>query len=75
MVPQQSLPYNDTPVTRTHEFGFNTICRTVNCVIPPQNQLVIKKDTLKSFMAFDITSHKPIFKVVIGSQTVVPNKV
>ena len=27
-----------------------------------------KEDTLKSFMAFDITPHRPIFRVVVGSK-------
>jgi len=30
-----------------------------------------EENTLKSFMAFDITPHGPIFRVVIGSQIVV----
>ena len=43
VVSQQSLPHNDTPVTLTHDFGFDIICRTVSCAIPPQNQLVMRK--------------------------------
>ena len=31
-----------------------------------------KEDILKSFMAFDITSRRPIFRMVVGSQIVVP---
>ena len=30
------------------------------------------EDTLKSFMAFDITSRGLVFRVVVGSQIVVP---
>ena len=30
-----------------------------------------EEDTLKFFIVFDITSHGPIFKVVVGSQIVV----
>ena len=30
-----------------------------------------EEDTLKSFMAFDITPCEPVFKVVVGSQIVV----
>ena len=31
-----------------------------------------EEDTLKSFMAFDITPHGLVFRVVVGSQNVVP---
>ena len=31
------------------------------------------EDTLISFMTFDITSHKSVFRVVIGSQIIVLN--
>ena len=34
VVSQQSLPHNDTPVTRTHDLGSDTICWTVSNVIP-----------------------------------------
>ena len=34
VVSQQSLPHNDTPVTRTHDLDFDTICQTVSCAIP-----------------------------------------
>ena len=34
-----------------------------------------KEDTLKSFMAFDIISCRPIYGVVVGSQIVVPPEV
>ena len=30
------------------------------------------EDTLKSFMTFDTTPHRPIFKVVVGSQIMAP---
>ena len=30
-----------------------------------------EEDTLKSFMAFDITPREPVFRVVVGSQIVV----
>ena len=30
-----------------------------------------EEDTLKSFMAFNITSHELVFRVVVGSQIVV----
>ena len=43
MVPQQSLSHNDTPVTQTHDFDSDTICRIVSCAILPQNQLVMRK--------------------------------
>ena len=39
--------------------------------MPFQNQLVME-NTLKSFMAFNITPCEPIFRVVVGSQVVVP---
>ena len=42
MVPQQSLPHNNTLVIWTHDLGSDIICRTMSCVIPPQNQLVMK---------------------------------
>ena len=50
---------------------FDSGCRTVGYAIPPQNQLVMRK-ILKSFMVFDIIPHGPIFRVVVGSQIVVP---
>ena len=31
-----------------------------------------EEDTLKSFMAFDITPRMPVFRMVVGSQIVVP---
>lgn len=43
MVSQQSLPYNDTLVIRTHDLSSDTICRIVNYTIIPQNQLVINE--------------------------------
>ena len=43
VVPQQLHHHNDTPVTRTHDLGSDTICWTVSCVILPQNQLVMRK--------------------------------
>ena len=43
VVPQQSLSHNDTPVTQTHDLGSDTIFRAVNCVIPPQIQLMMRK--------------------------------
>ena len=49
-------------------------CRTMSYAIPPQNQLIMRK-TLKSFMAFDITPHGLIFRVVVGSQIVVPSTI
>ena len=30
-----------------------------------------EEDSLKSFMTFNITSRKPIFRMVVGSQTVI----
>ena len=30
-----------------------------------------EENTLKSFMTFNITTHRPIFKVIVGSQIVV----
>ena len=35
VVPQQSLPYNDILVTRTHDLGSDTICQTVSYATPP----------------------------------------
>ena len=55
VIPQQSLPRNDTPVTRTHDLGFDTIFRTVRCAIPPQNQLVMRK--IHSNLLWNLTSH------------------
>ena len=43
VVPQQSLSHNDTPVTQTHDLGSDTIFWAVNCVIPPQIQLMMRK--------------------------------
>ena len=37
MTSQQSFPHNDTLMTRIHGLGFDTICRTVSCVISAQN--------------------------------------
>ena len=37
VVPQQSLPYNGTHMTRTHDHDSDTICRIVSYAIPPQN--------------------------------------
>ena len=37
VVSQQSLLYNDTSVTRTHDLGSDTIYRTVTYDIPPKN--------------------------------------
>ena len=34
-------------------------------------QISNEKDTLKSFMVFDITPHKPVFRVVARSQIVI----
>ena len=34
-----------------------------------------EKDTIKSFMAFNITPRGPIFRMVVGSQIVVPQHV
>ena len=34
-----------------------------------------EEDKLKSFMSFDITSHRPVFRVVLGSQIVVPSTI
>ena len=55
VIPQQSLPRNDTPVTRTHDLGFDTIFRTVRCAIPSQNQLVMWK--IHSNLLWNLTSH------------------
>ena len=33
-----------------------------------------EKDTLKSFMTFDITLHEPVFKVIVNDQFVVPQQ-
>ena len=35
VIPQQSFPHNNTPVTRTHDIDSNTICWTMSYVIPP----------------------------------------
>ena len=43
VVSQQSLPHNDIPVTRIHDIDSDTICRTVSCAIPSQNQLMMRK--------------------------------
>ena len=32
----------------------------------------VEEDTLKSFMAFVITPHRPVFRMVVASQIVVP---
>ena len=58
-------------MAQTHDLGSDTICRTVSYAISSQNQLVMRK-TLKSFMAFDITPRGLIFRVVVGSQIVIP---
>ena len=71
MVPQQSLPHNNTLVTQTYDIGSDTICWTMSYVILPQNQLVMGK-TLKFFMAFDIMLYGLVLKVVVGGQIVVP---
>ena len=55
VVPQQSLPHNDTLVTRIHDLSSNTICQTTSYVVLPQNQLVIKK--IHSNLLWHSTSH------------------
>ena len=55
MVPQQSLPHNDTLVTRIHDLSSNTICQTTSYVVLPQNQLVIRK--IHSNLLWHSTSH------------------
>ena len=52
---QQFLPHNDTLVTQTHDFGSDTICLIMSCVIPPQNQLVMRKT--HSNLLWHSTSH------------------
>ena len=34
-----------------------------------------EEDIVKSFMAFDITPYELVFKVVVGSQIIVPNTI
>ena len=58
-------------MTQIHDLGSDTICRTVRYVIPPENQFVMRK-TLKSFMAIDIMPREPAFRMVVGSQIMVP---
>ena len=58
-------------MAQTHDLGSNTICQTVSFAISSQNQLVMRK-TLKSFMVFDITPRGLIFRVVVGSQIIIP---
>ena len=60
------------PVTRTHDHGSNNIFWTMNYTISPQKPIGDEKDTLKSFMVFDITPSESVFRVVVGSQIVVP---
>ena len=55
VVPQQSLPHNDTLLTRIHDLISNTICQTTSYVILPQNQLVIRKT--HSNLLWHLTSH------------------
>lgn len=43
MIPQKSLSYNDTFVTRIHDLDSDIIYWTVSCTISPQNQLIAKK--------------------------------
>ena len=52
--PQQSLFQNDIPMTRIHNFDFDTICWIMSRATPFQNQLVMRK-TLKFF--YDIWYH------------------
>ena len=62
VVSQQSLPYNDTLVTWTHNLGFDTICsRSTSKLIDDE------KDTFKFFIIFDIMPYRPIFRVIVGS--------
>ena len=60
VVSQQSLPHNDTPVTRTHDLGSNIICRTVSYAIPPQNQLVMRKTHL-NLLWLSTSHHADLF--------------
>jgi len=60
VVSQQSLPHNDTPVTRTHDLDSDTICQTLNCDIPPQNQLVMRK-TRSNFLWHLTSRHVVLF--------------
>ena len=71
VVPQQSLPHNDTLLTRIHDLISNTICQTTSCHSTSKS-ISDKEDTLKSYMAFDITPCGPNFRVVVESRIVVP---
>ena len=43
VVPPAIPPHNDTPMTITHDLGFDTIYQTMSCAISSQNQLVMRK--------------------------------
>ena len=74
VVLQQSLPHNDTPSTWTHDLSSYTIYRIVKLSYSTSKPIIgNEKDTLKSFIAFDITSCKSNFRVVIGIQIMVSN--
>ena len=55
VIPPTIPPYNNTPVTRTHNFGFDTICQTISYAISPQNQLMMRK-THSNFL-WQLTLH------------------
>ena len=60
VVPQQSLPHNDTPVTQIHDLSSNTIGQTVSYAIPSQNQLMMRK-THSNFLWHSTSRHVSLF--------------
>ena len=61
------------PRLEPYDPSFDTICWILNCVILLQDQLVMRT-TLKIFVAFNIAPRGPIFRVVVGSQIMVPQQ-
>ena len=57
----QSLSQNNALATQTYNLNSDTICRIVSYI------------TLKFFMTFDIMFCRLVFRVVLGSEIIIPN--
>ena len=48
------------------------VCELCHSISKPIND---EEDTFKSFMAFNITPREPLFRIIVGSQIVVPSTI
>ena len=48
------------------------VCELCHSISKPIND---EEDTFKSFMAFNITLREPLFRIIVGSQIVVPSTI